>query len=288
MNDDFSSATADPGSPAATTRARLRNKVASGGRVICVGAGCGLTARVAEGAGADLIGLYNSAPLRLAGQGSLAGLLATGNANQIVRNLAVEVSAVVGDIPLVAGLLAADRSRPWSMVFDELRRLGVVGIQNSPTAGLVTGFLRANLEETGAGYSAEVDLIRLANRAGFLTCAYAFTTEEVRAMVDSGVDLIVAHLGLTGGGELGARSTVSLDQAISHLEGLAAAADSQGTDAILCCHGGPIATATEFAEVVRRVPRVQGFFGASAFERLPMERAIGDAIRSFTELGVGA
>jgi len=284
MNEPAPSTPSDRPSVADVARTRLRAAVGAGQRVVGVGVGCALTAQCAAAAGADVIGLYNSGPLRLAGKGSLAGLLATGNANQIVLDLAGQVAPYVGDTPMVAGLLSAAPARPWSVMFDELRALGVCGIQNSPTAGLVSGPLRLSLEETGLGFASEVDLIALAASAGLLTCAYVFTPDEGQAMVDAGVDLLVVHLGLTGGGRLGARSTVGLDEAAGVLDAFATRATARDWPVFLCCHGGPLETAEDFRYVADRVPRVQGFFGASVFERIPIERGVTDAVRAFKAL----
>jgi predicted TIM-barrel enzyme len=266
----------------------LRSRVRDGRRIVGVGVGCGLSARCAEAAHADVIGLYNSAPLRLAGRGSLAGLLATGNANAMTLALAEEVRPCVSSTPLVAGLLGADHARPTEAWLEDLGALDIAGVQNSPTAGLITGSLRASLEETDLGYAAEVELIRRAHRAGFLTCAYVFTPDETRQMLDAGVDVVVAHLGLTAGGFAGARTALAMDQAVKLVEGIAGVLVQQATEAILCAHGGPIAGAADFAELIRRLPEVRGFFGASTFERLPIERAVTDAVREFTEMQVPA
>lgn len=261
---------------------RLRAKRDRGELVIGGGAGTGLSAKAEEAGGIDLIVLYNSGRYRMAGRGSLAGLMAYGNANDIVVDMAREVLPVVRQTPVLAGVNGTDPFYEPERFLADLAGLGFSGVQNFPTVGLIDGLFRANLEETGMSYALEVEMIRLAAQQDLLTTPYVFSAEDAVAMTEAGADIVVAHLGLTTGGSIGAESARTLDECVPLIEEWAAAARSVRSDVLVLCHGGPIAEPPDVQYVVERCPSVDGFYGASSMERLPTERAIRDTVAQFT------
>ena len=266
---------------------RLRAQVALGRPVIGAGAGTGLSAKCAAAGGADLIVIYNSGRYRMAGRGSLAGLLPFGDANAIVVEMAHEVLPVVPGVPVLAGVCGTDPFRLMPSFLDELRRIGFVGVQNFPTVGLFDGLFRRNLEETGMGYSLEVDLIRLARERDLITAPYVFTVDEAIAMTEAGADVLVPHMGLTAGGTIGAETARTLDECVDLIREMHAAAVARNPAVLVLCHGGPIATPEDAGHVLANVKGIVGFFGASSMERLPTEVAITDTVRRFKEIDTG-
>jgi predicted TIM-barrel enzyme len=259
----------------------LRTKIAAGRPIVGGGAGTGLSAKCEEAGGIDLIVIYNSGRYRMAGRGSLAGLLAYGNANEIVCEMAREVLPVVKRTPVLAGVNGTD---PFLIPDDFLRRLislGFSGIQNFPTVGLIDGTFRANLEETGMGYGLEVELVARAHQLNLLTTPYVFDEAEARAMAEAGADIVVCHLGLTTGGSIGAGTALKLADCVEPINARAAAAKAVNPDVIVLCHGGPIATPEDAAWILARCPGCHGFYGASSMERLPTETALTDTTRRF-------
>jgi predicted TIM-barrel enzyme len=268
----------------AEARARLRTAAAEGRLLVGAGAGTGLSAKCAEAGGADLIVIYNSGRYRMAGRGSLAGMLPYGDANAIVVDMAREVLPVVRDTPVLAGVCGTDPFRQMPVFLAELVRLGFAGVQNFPTVGLIDGTFRQGLEETGMGFGLEVDMIAEAARLDLLTAAYAFNADEGRAMADAGADVVVAHMGLTTKGSIGARTAVSLDDSVDRIAGIRDAVRATGRDTLVFCHGGPIAEPEDVRYVLDRISGVAGFFGASSIERLPTETAITETVRRFRAL----
>jgi predicted TIM-barrel enzyme len=267
--------------------ARLRRKITAGSPIIGGGAGTGLSAKAEEAGGIDLIVIYNSGRYRMAGRGSLAGLMAYGNANDIVVEMAHEVLPVVRHTPVLAGVNGTDPFMLPDRFLDELRALGFAGIQNFPTVGLIDGTFRANLEETGMGYGLEVEVIARAARKDMLTTPYVFSSDDAVAMTRAGADIIVCHLGLTTGGSVGAETAVTLEDCVAHVEEWSAAARAVREDVIVLCHGGPIAMPDDAAYVLSRVAHCHGFYGASSMERLPTEAAIAGQVASFTSIAGG-
>jgi predicted TIM-barrel enzyme len=261
--------------------ARLRAQVEQGQPIIGTGAGTGLSAKCAEAGGADIIIIYNSGRFRMAGRGSLAGLLPYGDANAIVVDMAREVLPVVRHTPVLAGVCGTDPFRLMPVFLDELKRMGFSGVQNFPTVGLYDGNFRTNLEETGMGYDLEVELIRLARERDLLTAPYVFDAEQARSMAEAGADVLVPHMGLTTGGSIGARTSKTLDECVDEIQGCRDAAAAVNPDIFVLCHGGPISRAADAQYVLERTTGVVGFFGASSMERLPTETAIVDNIRAF-------
>jgi predicted TIM-barrel enzyme len=263
---------------------RLRAKVARGEPIIGGGAGTGLSAKCEEAGGIDLIVIYNSGRYRMAGRGSLAGLLAYGNANEIVCDMAREVLPVVRHTPVLAGVNATD---PFMIPDQFLRRLidlGFSGVQNFPTVGLIDGTFRANLEETGMGYGLEVDFIARAARADMLTTPYVFNEDEARAMTQAGADIVVCHMGLTTGGAIGAETALKLQDCVEPINRWTAAARKQRRDVLVLCHGGPIATPEDARFILQHCPGCDGFYGASSMERLPTEVALTQITQAFTRI----
>lgn len=263
---------------------RFHAKIASGRPLIGGGAGTGLSAKCEEAGGIDLIVIYNSGRYRMAGRGSLAGLLAYGNANEIVCEMAREVLPVVQHTPVLAGVNGTD---PFMIPDEFLRRLialGFSGIQNFPTVGLIDGTFRANLEETGMGYGLEVDLVAKAHALDLLTTPYVFNADEARTMARAGADIVVCHLGLTTGGSIGAETALKLADCVAPINAWAAAAKAAKPDVIVLCHGGPIATPADAEYILRHCPECHGFYGASSMERLPAETALTDTTRRFTNI----
>ena len=263
------------------TLARLRERLASGVPIIGGGAGTGISAKFEEAGGIDLIIIYNSGRYRMAGRGSLAGLMPYGDANQIVMDMAGEVLTIVKDTPVLAGICASDPFRQMDRFLNEVKEIGFAGIQNFPTVGLIDGSFRANLEETGMGYDREVELVRLARQKDLLTTPYAFNTEEAERMADAGADVIVAHMGLTTKGTIGAETAFTLEQSVVRVQEIADAAHSVRNDVIVLCHGGPIAMPEDAQFVLRQTNNVHGFYGASSMERLPVETALTEQVQAF-------
>jgi predicted TIM-barrel enzyme len=266
--------------------ARLRAEVEQGSPVIGAGAGTGLSAKFAEAGGADLIIIYNSGRYRMAGRGSLAGLLPYGDANAIVMDMAREVLPVVAETPVLAGVCGTDPFRLMPVFLEEVKRAGFSGVQNFPSVGLMDGTFRAGLEETGMSYALEVDMIRHARELDLLTAPYVFTEDEARKMADAGADVLVPHMGLTTGGSIGARTGLSLDEAIERVQALRDAAVQVNPEILCLCHGGPIAEPDDAQAVIERTNGVVGFFGASSMERLPTEVAMTENMRRFKSIPI--
>jgi predicted TIM-barrel enzyme len=262
----------------------FRSMIAEGNPIVGGGAGTGISAKWEEAGGIDLIVIYNSGRYRMAGRGSLAGLMAYGNANEIVKEMAYEVLPVVRSTPVLAGINGTDPFVIWDMFFRELEDLGFVGVQNFPTVGLIDGVFRQNLEETGMGYALEVEAIRKASQAGFLTTPYVFSAEDAVAMTEAGADIIVCHMGLTTKGSIGAKTSKTLDDCVGLIDRWAAAAREVREDVIVLCHGGPIAMPDDAQYVLERCTGINGFYGASSMERLPTEVAIKEQIERFKKL----
>ncbi|GAA0901096.1 phosphoenolpyruvate hydrolase family protein [Virgisporangium ochraceum] len=267
-----------------TALERLRATVAAGKPVIGAGAGTGLSAKSAELGGVDLIIIYNSGRYRMAGRGSLSGLLAYGDANQVVVEMSREVLPVVRDTPVLAGVNGTDPFRLMGRFLDELKTMGFTGVQNFPTVGLFDGVFRQNLEETGMGYELEVDMVRLAHERDLLTAPYVFDVSSAVAMTEAGADVLVPHLGLTTSGTIGAQTAVTLEEAAARVQEMRDAAVAVNPDVIVLCHGGPIAEPDDAAYVLANTTGVVGFFGASSMERLPTERAIAEQARQFKSI----
>ena len=264
---------------------RFHAMVAERRPIVGGGAGTGLSAKCEEEGGIDLIVIYNSGRFRMAGRGSLAGLLAYGNANEIVMDMAREVLPVVRRTPVLAGVNGTDPFCNVDGFLDQVKAAGFSGIQNFPTVGLIDGTFRANLEETGMGYALEVDLVRLARAKDLLTTPYVFNPDEATAMVEAGADIVVAHMGLTTGGTIGAATSLTLAGCVDRINAVAAAARAVRSDVILLCHGGPIATPADAAFILSRCPDCHGFYGASSMERLPTEQALVAQTRAFKAIG---
>jgi predicted TIM-barrel enzyme len=263
---------------------RLRRNVAQGRPIIGGGAGTGLSAKCEEAGGIDLIVVYNSGRYRMAGRGSLAGLLAYGNANQIVLEMAREVLPVVRHTPVIAGVNGTDPFMLPDPFLRELIGLGFSGIQNFPTVGLIDGTFRANLEETGMGYGMEVELVARARALELLTTPYVFSERNARDMAAAGADIVVCHLGLTTGGTIGAATALQLADCVEPIDAWAAAARAVNPEVIVLCHGGPIATPDDAQHILRHCKDCHGFYGASSMERLPAEAALTETTRRFTQI----
>lgn len=263
---------------------RLRETMVAGQPIIGAGAGTGISAKAAEAGGADLIIIYNSGRYRMAGRGSLSGLLAYGDANQIVVDMSREVLPIVRETPVLAGVNGTDPFRVMERFLDELADLGFSGVQNFPTVGLIDGVFRQNLEETGMSYDLEVDMIRLARERELLTAPYVFDVESTIAMTQAGADVLVPHMGLTTSGSIGARTATTLDDAVARVQEMRDAAVRENPDVIVLCHGGPIAEPDDAAYVLAHTTGVSGFFGASSVERLPTERAIQAQMTDFKSI----
>jgi len=261
--------------------ARLRRSVAAGVPILGAGAGTGISAKFEEAGGVDLIIIYNSGRFRMAGRGSLAGLLPYGDANAIVMDMANEVLPVVQRTPVLAGVCGTDPFRRMPVFLRQIRDIGFAGVQNFPTVGLFDGLFRRNLEETGMGFEREVEMIRLARELDLLTTPYAFTPEEAARMAAAGADILVAHMGLTTKGSIGATTAVALEDAPARVQALCDAARAVNPDILCLCHGGPIALPEDAQYVLQRTTGVHGFYGASSMERLPTELAITEQARRF-------
>ena len=264
-----------------TILARLHDMVRRRVPIVGGGAGVGLSAKCEEAGGIDLIVIYNSGRYRMAGRGSAAGLLAYGNANAIVKEMAVEVLPVVEHTPVLAGVNGTDPFVLMPQFLAELKAMGFSGVQNFPTIGLFDGVMRQSFEETGMGYALEVDMIAQAHALDLLTTPYVFNADEAKAMTAAGADIIVAHMGVTTGGSIGATSSKSLDICVAEIDAIAAAAKAVRDNVIVLCHGGPIAMPDDAGYVLKRAKNCHGFYGASSMERLPVEKALTEQTRSF-------
>ncbi|KIH97672.1 hypothetical protein LP52_17735 [Streptomonospora alba] len=264
--------------------ARLRRVAGAGETVIGAGAGTGLSAKCAEAGGSDLIIIYNSGRYRMAGRGSLAGLMPYGDANAIVVDMAREVLPVVRETPVLAGVCGTDPFRRMEVFLAELKSLGFAGVQNFPTVGLIDGTFRANLEETGMGFGLEVAMVRQAREMDLLTAPYVFDTDQARRMAEAGADVVVAHMGLTTSGTIGAQTALTLDDSVRRVQQIADAAREASPEVIVLCHGGPIAEPDDAGYVLANTRGVSGFFGASSMERLPTETAMKQTMRRYKEL----
>jgi predicted TIM-barrel enzyme len=266
-------------------RARLRAALQAGGPLIGAGAGTGLSAKCAEAGGADLIIVYNSGRYRMAGRGSLAGMMPYGDANAIVMEMGREILPVARDTPVLAGVCGTDPFRLMEPFLRDVAAAGFAGVQNFPTVGLIDGTFRTNLEETGMGYGLEVDMIRTAARLGLLTAPYVFAPDQAVAMAEAGAEVVVAHMGLTTSGTVGARTAKTLERCVAEIQAIRNAAVAVNPEVIVLCHGGPLAEPDDVAYVLERTDGIAGFFGASSMERLPTEAAITANLRRFKALG---
>ena len=263
---------------------RWRESSAAGIPILGAGAGTGISAKCAEAAGADLIIIYNSGRYRMAGRGSLAGLMPYGDANAIVMEMAREVIPIVGQTPVLAGVCGTDPFRVMDRFLRDLKQLGFSGVQNFPTVGLIDGQFRESLEETGMGFDREVEMIARAHELDLLTCPYVFNPEEAKAMAKAGADLLIAHMGLTTKGTIGAKTAITLDESAARIQAIHEAATSVRPDVLVLCHGGPIAEPDDVRYIFSRTQGISGFFGASSIERLPTERAITEQVMTFKKV----
>lgn len=270
------------------TRQEIINKfkedVKNGKILVGVGAGTGITAKSSEAGGADMLIIYNSGRYRMAGRGSLAGLLSYGDANQIVVDMGAEVLPVVKDTPVLAGVCGTDPFRVMDVFLKQLKDQGFSGVQNFPTVGLIDGVFRQNLEETGMGYDLEVEMIRKAHELDMLTTPYVFDPEQARAMAKAGADILVAHMGLTTKGTIGAKTALSLDDCVEKIKAIIKAGKEVNPDIMVICHGGPIAEPEDAAYVIENVEGIDGFFGASSIERFAAEKGIREQTASFKSI----
>ncbi len=266
---------------------RLRGQVQSNKPIVGCGAGTGISAKMAEAGGADLIIIYNSGRYRMAGRGSLAGLMPYGDANGIVVEMASEVLPVVKNTPVLAGVCGTDPFRLMPIFLKQLKEIGFSGVQNFPTVGLIDGNFRANLEATGMGYDKEIEMVRLAREQELFTSPYVFDTDQAKAMAEAGADQLVAHVGLTTAGTIGAGVALTLDQAIERVMQIMEAGRKVRSDILVICHGGPFDEPENVGAALKRMPGIDGFFGASSIERLPTERAIRGQVQEFKDLQLG-
>ncbi|HIM56968.1 MAG TPA: phosphoenolpyruvate hydrolase family protein [Candidatus Latescibacteria bacterium] len=264
--------------------ARLRQRVADGVPIIGAGAGTGISAKLEEAGGVDLIVIYNSGRFRMAGRGSLAGMMPYGDANAIVMDMAGEVLTVVGDTPVLAGVCGTDPFRHMDVFLKQVEEIGFSGVQNFPTVGLIDGVFRQNLEETGMGFGLEVEMVRMAAEMGLLTTPYAFQPEEGARMAEAGADIVVAHMGLTTKGAIGATTSLTLDESTDRVQAISDAARAINSEIIVLCHGGPISMPEDAEYVLQQTDGVDGFYGASSMERLPVETAMVAHIRKFKQI----
>lgn len=265
----------------------LRAQVASGKPIIGGGAGTGISAKCAEAGGIDLIIIYNSGRYRMAGRGSLSGMMPYGDANQIVVDMAREVLPIVRNVPVLAGVCGTDPFRIMKLFLRDLQTAGFSGVQNFPTVGLIDGQFRQNLEETEMGYGLEVDMIRTAAQLGLLTCPYVFNPDEARAMAHAGADVLIPHMGLTTKGSIGAKTALTLEEAARRVQAMRDAAVKVKPDILVLCHGGPISEPEDAQYILKHTEGVVGFFGASSIERLPTETAITGCVKRFKSLKYG-
>ena len=261
---------------------RFREKIARGEPIVGGGAGTGISAKWEQAGGIDLIVIYNSGRFRMAGHGSLAGLMPYGDANGIVLEMANEVLPVAKDTPVLAGVCGTDPMRLMDKFLEQVRDAGFSGVQNFPTVGLIDGVFRANLEETNMGYDKEIEMIAMANKLDLLTTPYVFDVKDAEAMTQAGADILVAHMGLTTSGSIGAHTAKSLEECVPLIDEIVATARAIRDDVIILCHGGPIAEPDDAAFVLGKCKDVDGFYGASSMERLPTERAIKAQVEAFT------
>ncbi len=266
---------------------RLHARLAEGCPIIGAGAGTGLSARAAEMGGVDLIVIYNSGRYRMAGRSSLAGYMPYGDANAIIMEVAAEVVGVVEHTPVLASLCGTDPFRKMSLFLPQVEAAGFSGVQNFPTVGLIDGIFRQNLEETGISYGQEVEMIRLAHASGMLTAPFCFNEHEAEQMTDAGADIIVAHMGLTTKGAVGAQTALTLEEAAERVQRIADAAHACRNNVLVICHGGPIAEPSDAQYLFENTKNVVGFFGGSSFERLPIERAIQEQVQTYRNLTLG-
>jgi predicted TIM-barrel enzyme len=267
--------------------ARLRSQIQSGRPIVGGGAGTGLSAKCGEAGGLDLIIIYNSGRYRMAGRGSLAGMMPYGDANAIVMDMAREVLPIVEHTPVLAGVCGTDPFRVMKRFLMDVRDAGFSGVQNFPTVGLIDGVFRQNLEETGMGYDKEVEMIAAASDVGLLTCPYVFSPADAERMAAAGADVLIPHVGLTTKGTIGAKTALTLEESAKQVQAMADAARKVNPDVLVLCHGGPIAEPDDVAYVLKHTKGVVGFFGASSVERLPTEVAITDCVRRFKSLPLG-
>ncbi len=260
---------------------RFREKIGRGEPIIGGGAGTGISAKMAEAGGIDLIIIYNSGRYRMAGRGSLAGLMPYGDANAIVMEMAYEVIPVIKQTPVLAGVCGTDPFRDMELFLGEVARLNFSGVQNFPTVGLIDGVFRENLEATGMGYDKEVEMIRMAHELDLITAPYVFDSDTAMRMAKAGADILVPHVGLTTAGTIGAAVALTLDEKVTAMAG---AAKAVRPDIIVLCHGGPFDEPENVAKALAKMPGIAGFFGASSVERLPTERAITEQVRSFKSI----
>ncbi|BDH62840.1 hypothetical protein MTP04_29700 [Lysinibacillus sp. PLM2] len=261
--------------------AKFKEQVAAGNILVGVGAGTGITAKSSEAGGADLLIIYNSGRYRMAGRGSLAGLLSYGDANAIVVDMGQEILPIVNDVPVLAGVCGTDPFRVMDIFLKQLKEQGFNGVQNFPTVGLIDGVFRQNLEETGMGYGLEVEMIRKAHEMDMLTCPYVFDAEQAKAMAEAGADVLVAHMGLTTKGTIGAKTALSLDDCVEKINEIIAAGRQVNPDIMVMCHGGPISEPEDAQYVISKIPELDGFFGASSIERFAAERGIKEQSAAF-------
>jgi len=266
---------------------RFEESRARGIPLIGAGAGTGLSAKCAEVAGVDFIVIYNAGRFRMAGRGSMAGMMPYGNANDIVVEMAAEVLPVVSSTPVLAGVCATDPFKNIPLFLEQLKLMGFAGVQNFPTVSLLDGDTRINLEETGYGFDKEVEMVATARELGLLTATYVRTTDEARQMTAAGADVVVAHVGLTSAGLLGAKTGLSLADAAERVQQIRDACAAQRPDVLVVCHGGPIATPDDAQQVLQQTEGVAGFLGASSMERIPVEEAMVDTMRRFKSIKLG-
>ena len=274
------------GIPREVILSNLNEQVASGAPIIGAGAGTGISAKCAQAGGADLIVIYNSGRFRMAGHGSLSGLMPYGDANQIVVEMAREVLPVARNVPVLAGVCGTDPFRLMHVFLREIKATGFSGVQNFPTVGLIDGVFRQNLEETGMSFAKEVEMIGIAHELDLLTTPYVFNSAEAVEMAEAGADVLVAHMGLTTKGSIGAKTAKTLDEAVGEIQAIHDAAKKTREDILVICHGGPVSEPEDVGYVLERTRGVVGFFGASSVERLPTERAITGQVKAFKEIGL--
>jgi predicted TIM-barrel enzyme len=263
---------------------RLKQTIRDGSTIIGCGAGTGISAKFAEQGGADLIIIYNSGRYRMAGRGSLAGLMPYGDANGIVVEMASEVLPIVKNTPVLAGVCGTDPFRQMPVFLKQLKEMGYDGVQNFPTVGLIDGVFRQNLEETGMGFALEVEMIRIAHELELLTCPYVFNEREAVAMTEAGADVLVAHMGLTTKGSIGAETALTLEESAKRIQAIHDAAKEVNPEIIVLCHGGPIAEPADVQKILASTTGIAGFFGASSIERLPTEIAIRSQVERFKSI----
>jgi predicted TIM-barrel enzyme len=263
---------------------RLRESVSQGKPIIGGGAGTGISAKCAEAGDIDLIIIYNSGRYRMAGRGSLSGLMPYGDANAIVMEMASEVLPIVKNTPVLAGVCGTDPFREMSVFLKQVIDIGFSGVQNFPTVGLIDGTFRQNLEETGMGYGLEIDMIRLAHEMDLLTCPYVFSEDDARKMAGAGADVLVPHMGLTTKGAIGAKTALTLEESSKRVQAMHDAAKEVNPDILVLCHGGPIAEPEDAQYILKNTKGIVGFFGASSIERLPTEKAITGQVRDFKKM----